>query len=193
MKLQRDFYFEPDVVRIARELIGKVLFTRYQGIISGGVITETEAYNGIMDNASHAYKGRRTSRNNVMYNEGGVAYIYLCYGIHSLFNVVTNRRDVPHAVLIRGMYPLIGIDVILKRRGRHMFNRQDYSGPGNVSAALGIHYSESGEDLSGNKIWIEDRQIAIEQDRVRVTPRIGVDYAGIDALLPYRFLYEGNF
>lgn len=186
MKLNKKFYQRTDVIQIAKELLGKYLFTRFDNITTGGIITETEAYNGIVDKASHAYGNRYTTRTAVMYKEGGTAYVYLCYGIHSLFNVVTNTKGVPHAVLIRGIIPTHGINEILKRRNKQELSKQITNGPGTVSQALGIHYSHSGLSLSGNQIWIEDRGVKINS--VKVTPRIGVEYAAEDALLPYRFI-----
>src|ERR1017187_7820728 len=118
MKLKREFYLREDVVQIAKELLGKVLFTNIGGKITAGIITETEAYAGITDKASHAYNNRRTPRTETMYAEGGVAYVYLCYGIHHLFNVVTAQKDTPHAVLIRAIKPIEGIPAILKRRNK---------------------------------------------------------------------------
>src|SRR5687768_3703218 len=115
-KLEQDFYLNPDVTAVARLLIGKVLFTGSGGKITAGIITETEAYNGIADRASHAYGGRRTNRTEIMYCRGGTSYVYLCYGIHSLFNVVTNEEGTPHAVLIRSIFPYEGEKTILKRR-----------------------------------------------------------------------------
>lgn len=186
-KLNRDFYVRNHVVKIARELLGKVLVTKFNGKITSGIITETEAYNGVVDKASHAYGGRRTSRTEIMYSEGGVAYVYLCYGIHSLFNVVTNLKDVPHAVLIRAVQAESGIELMLKRRNKVRQDKSLSKGPGTVSQALGIHFSDSGTSLMQNKIWIEDAGIKIKSTDIKITPRIGVDYAGEDALLPYRF------
>ena len=187
MKLQKDFYIREDVVLIAKELLGKVLITNFNGAISAGIITETEAYAGINDRASHAFGGRRTARTEIMYATGGTAYVYLCYGIHHLFNVVTNQKDIPHAVLIRALKPIEGMDVILKRRKQKETSNKLSSGPGTLSQALGIQTSHSGENLLGNKIWIEDRGINFPDIEIIKSPRIGVDYAGADALLPYRF------
>ena len=150
-------------------------------------MTETEAYNGIIDRASHAYGDRRTPRTEIMYRKGGTAYIYLCYGIHSLFNVVTNVENVPHAVLIRSILPIAGEKIILKRRNATHVLPGLFRGPGKVTVALGIHHSQTGTSLLGNKIWIEDQGIRISNSDIAVTPRIGVEYAGKDALLPYRF------
>lgn len=188
MKLAKNFYERTDVIQIAKDLLGKYLFTRFDNIKTGGIITETEAYNGIIDRASHAYNDRRTARTEIMYAAGGTAYIYLCYGIHSLFNVVTNLKDVPHAVLIRGLFPTHGIRYMLQRRGMEKMQKNFASGPGSVSQALGIHYSDTGVSLTGNKIWIEDKGIHLK--KFKTATRIGVDYAKEDAKLPYRFFVE---
>ena len=188
MKLSRDFYLRNDVVQVSRELLGKYLFTKLNGTTTAGIITETEAYAGITDRASHAYGGRRTRRTEIMYAEGGTAYVYLCYGIHHLFNVVTNKKDIPHAVLIRAVSPEKGIETILKRRKQNRLHRKIAVGPGTVSQALGIHTGHSGENLLGSKIWIEDRGITMKEKEVIAGKRVGVDYAGKDALLPYRFI-----
>jgi DNA-3-methyladenine glycosylase len=193
MKLDQDFYLRDNVTEIAEELLGKVIFTRKNRIITAGIITETEAYNGIVDKASHAYGERRTNRTEIMYREGGLAYVYLCYGIHSLFNVVTNIENIPHAVLIRAIQPLKGMGTMMLRRKVSAFSKLSFNGPGKVSEALNIHYSDSGVSLQGNKIWLEDMGFIPEKQHISVTPRIGVDYAGKDALLPYRFVYNGLF
>ena len=195
MLLKRCFYTRPDVVGIAWELLGKYLFTQTGGVITGGIITETEAYAGVGDKASHAYGGRRTARTEVMYSLGGTAYIYLCYGVHSLFNVVTNRNDVPEAVLIRAIRPAEGLGIMLKRLGKESWNPALTNGPGKVTKALGIHYSQTGTDLlvkpadrSAEGIWIEDRNFDMKTARLEVTTRVGVEYAGEDAKRPYRLI-----
>lgn len=189
MKLPVDFYRRDDVVGISRELLGKVLCTRVDGTVTTAVITETEAYAGVDDKASHAFGDRRTPRTEPMYGPGGIAYVYLCYGIHHLFNVVTNVTGVPHAVLIRAARPLDGMDTIrARRRGRK--DRLLMAGPGTVSQALGIHTTMTGTDLSSNRIWIEDRGIDVADEAVTAGPRIGVDYAGEDATRPYRFVAD---
>lgn len=184
-KLARSFYRRADVIGIARELLGKVLATRIDGVVAAGIITETEAYAGIHDRASHAYGGRRTARNEMMYADGGTAYVYLCYGIHHLFNVVTNVGGVPDAVLIRAIRPLDGTDHMLRRRGTQ--GRLTTGGTGTLSQALGIRTSHNGTDLLGNAIWIEDHRLAPDSGSILAGPRVGVDYAGDDALQPYRF------
>ncbi|MBI4930452.1 MAG: DNA-3-methyladenine glycosylase [Bacteroidetes bacterium] len=188
MKLPREFYTRQNTVLIAKELLGKVLYTRFDEKISAGIITETEAYAGETDRASHAYGGRRTNRTETMYSVGGTAYVYLCYGMHHLFNVVTNEKNIPHAVLIRGIKPLEGIEIILIRRGKKKNYVHICSGPGTVSQGLGINTTHTGINLLGNKIWIEDKGVIVSKRQITKSPRIGVDYAGADALLPYRFL-----
>lgn len=182
--IPRSFYLRDDVILVAKELLGKVLVTSFDGHRTAGIITETEAYAGIQDQASHAFGGRRTSRNEVMYARGGTAYVYLCYGIHHLFNVVSNEKDVPHAVLIRGIHPLAGMQVMKERRGGTILTAK---GPGTLSQALGIRTAHSGYDLTRGPITLEDHDIHIAEEDIFVGPRIGVAYAGTDALLPYRF------
>ena len=186
-KLHPDFYLRNNVLRIAEELIGKFLVTNIDGTLTSGMIVEAEAYKGVGDKASHAYNGKRTKRNEVMYAEGGFTYVYLCYGIHHLFNVVTNTKDVPHAILIRGIIPTDGINTILKRRNHKTITKKTADGPGTLSTALGIKTLHSGISLSGNLIWIEDRGVEFKKIDIITSPRIGVDYAGEDAKLPYRY------
>jgi len=191
MKLSSDFYTGEDAVQIARNLLGKVLFTNINNKLTAGIITETEAYLGVSDKASHAYNGRRTVRTETMYLEGGIAYVYLCYGIHSLFNVVTALENTPHAVLVRAVKAYKGVDIMLKRRGLATITQKAFVGPGKVSQALGIDYSLSGISLLEKKIWIEDKGFIISDSSIEAGPRIGVDYAAEDALLPYRFVAKG--
>jgi len=187
-KLPRSFYLNPDVVNVARQLIGKVLFTRISGVITSGIISESEAYAGVTDQASHAFGNRRTKRTGIMYGQGGHAYVYLCYGIHHLFNVVTHKEDVPHAVLIRGIIPCDGMEALQRRTGKSSIALTHFDGPGKLSKALGIRISDTGTDLTvRSRIWIEDREIELQDSEIETGPRIGVDYAGKDAMLPYRF------
>ena len=194
MMLPQSFYTRDDVVLIARELLGKVLYTSINGIITAGAITETEAYAGTVDRASHAFNGRRTARTEIMYRIGGTAYVYLCYGVHSLFNVVTSVEGVPHAVLIRSVHPVEGIAAMKERTGKPEIGIREGTGPGNVSRLLGIHFSQSGWPLvpekghfQGDSLWIEETGIIINPSTVISGPRIGVGYSGEDAFLPYRF------
>lgn len=176
------------MLAIARDLLGKYVFTRKDGQLSGGIISEVEAYNGLEDRASHAYGGRRTRRNEMMYHEGGVAYMYLCYGMHHLLNFVTNEEDIPDAVLIRGIIPTHGEELMLRRTGKGRMSRDIGSGPGKVSKLLGLTTADNGCPLDGGVLWVEDRGLYVPDRAIQVTPRIGVDYAGDDALLPYRFV-----
>ncbi len=191
-KLDYSFYSRTDVVKIARDLLGKILTTNFDGTRTSGRIVETEAYAGEGDRASHAYGGRRTARTEVMYNEPGTAYVYLCYGIHHLFNVVTNEKDIPHAILIRALEPLEGIDTMLKRAGKKQLDYTLTRGPGNVSKALGLFRHNTGESLLGDNIYISDDGFKVNKKDIGVTARIGVDYAGEDAKLLYRFVIKGN-
>jgi DNA-3-methyladenine glycosylase len=191
-KLSKEFYQRRDVVRISRELLGKVLVTHFDNILTAGRIVETEAYNGAVDRASHAYGNRRTNRTEVMFGEGGLAYVYLCYGIHHLFNVVTNAAETPHAVLIRAVEPLYGVDDMLIRTGKKILDNTLTRGPGNVSKALGIHTGHTGYSLLSDELFIADDGYKIQKSSIGMTPRIGVDYAAADALLPYRFVIKGN-
>ncbi len=190
--LDENFYTRKDVVKIAKELLGKIIVTCFDAQLTAARITETEAYNGAVDKASHAYNNRRTKRTEIMYAGGGAAYVYLCYGIHHLFNVVTNLKDVPHAVLIRAAEPVMGIDLMLLRTHK---KKQDYTlttGPGNVSKALGIYTHHTGNDLQSNNFFIANDGSKIAKQNIIVTPRIGVDYAAEDALLPYRFFIKDS-
>jgi DNA-3-methyladenine glycosylase len=192
VKLPKNYYQHPDVLFLSRDLIGKYLFTHFEGQLTGGMIVETEAYRAPEDRASHAYAYRRTPRNEVMYHAGGYCYVYLCYGIHSLFNVVTNDENVPHAILVRAIEPTIGLDAMLRRRRKKKIERILTAGPGALAEALGINTSHNGEDLAGSSIWIEDRDIKIEEPQIIASPRVGIDYAGEDAQLPWRFRLKGN-
>ncbi|MCW3073232.1 MAG: 3-methyladenine glycosylase [Flaviaesturariibacter sp.] len=190
-KLPLSFYLRDDVVSIAKELVGKILVTDWNGGRTTGRIVETEAYNGQFDKASHASKGR-TSRTEVMFSEGGIAYVYLCYGIHQMFNIVTNKDGVPHAILIRAVEPLEGIELMLERTGKKALDASLTRGPGNVGKAFGFHTSQCGLSLTGEELHILDDGFRPDEEALGVSPRIGVDYAGLDALLPYRFFLKGN-
>ncbi|HEU4858201.1 MAG TPA: DNA-3-methyladenine glycosylase [Chitinophagaceae bacterium] len=196
-KLGIDFYQRANVLQIAKELLGKVLVTNWNGPDgyreeTSGRIVEVEAYNGVIDKASHASGGRRTNRNEIMYADGGVAYVYLCYGIHHLFNVVTNKKEAPHAILIRALEPITGIDVMLERTGKKELDNSLTRGPGNVSKALGIFTKHTGQSLLSKTLFIAEDDFVWSKRELATSPRIGVDYAGADAKLPYRFFIKGN-
>lgn len=190
--LPKSFYQRTNVLDIAKELLGKVLITKWNGIITSGRIIECEAYNGEIDKASHAFGGRRTNRTEVMYANGGVAYVYLCYGIHHMFNVVTNSKNIPHAILIRALEPLTGIDTMLKRSGKLKMDYTLTKGPGNVSKALGIQTRHTEISLMSKELFIADDGTKYATDEIVASPRIGVGYAGKDAKLKYRFFVKGN-
>jgi DNA-3-methyladenine glycosylase len=192
LKLPFSYYLNPDVIFLAKDLLGKVLFTEREGEVTAGIIVETEAYFGIQDKASHAYGGRRTTRTETMYNQGGVSYVYLCYGIHHLFNVVTSVEGEPHAVLIRAVEPLVGREIMELRRNMPADKPAISSGPGSAAKALGIGRSFNEKDLTGEEIWIEDHGIRYSPEEIAATPRVGVAYAGEDAALPWRFFVKGN-
>ena len=191
-KLPAKFYERGDVLAISKELLGKVLYTQFDDKLTSGIIVETEAYAGETDRASHAYRGKRTQRTKVMYASGGTAYIYLCYGIHHLFNVVTNFEGIPHAVLIRAIEPKDGIEVMLKRRNKKTENHSLTAGPGALAKALGITVENSGVSLKDNLIWLEDQNIFYSNQDIISSPRVGVQYAGKDAQNSWRFQIENN-
>jgi len=189
--VEHAFFLQEDIVKVAEQLLGKYLFTCIDGQLAGGIITETEAYQGVTDRACHAFGGRRTARNEAMYAQGGVAYIYLCYGVHYLFNIVTNTANNPDAVLIRSIMPTHGEELILKRTKKRQISYAVTNGPGKVTKALGINITHNKTTLYNSEtIWLEDRQLFIPSNKINKGTRIGVDYAGEDALLPYRFWIE---
>lgn len=194
-RIPLSFFRRQDVVTISQSLIGKYILTCFgpDQITTGGMITETEAYCGVEDKASHAYNNRRTKRTETMFAEGGVVYVYLCYGLHHLLNIVTNKRDIPHAILIRAFRPEIGIEEMLKRRKKHKLTHSLTNGPGTVCQALGIDKTHDGLSVNGTSIWLEDRGVIIPLEAIEATPRIGVDYAGEDAFKPWRFKLSKNW
>jgi len=192
MKLPPSYYLNDNVVEVARNLLGKYLYTCIDGLTTGGYVTEAEAYNGVTDKASHAFGNRLTGRTKTMYMEGGVAYVYLCYGIHEMFNIVTSVEGRPQAILIRAINPTDGLDVMLLRRNLTALKPNITSGPGSVAKALGITRNINAFSLQGDTIWIEDRGLTFPDHNIVAVPRIGVSYAGEDAWLPYRFYVKGN-
>ena len=191
-KLPPSFYKKKDVVSIAKKLIGKIIITNINGTLTSARIVETEAYVAHIDKASHAYKGKRTQRNEQMYAQAGTVYVYICYGIHHMLNVVTNDVDVPDAVLIRAIEPLEGIKDMLLRTGKKSIDNTLTKGPGNVAKALGISKYFSGLTFNENEISIYDDGISLKENEIGYSKRIGIDSAGEDASLPYRFFVRGN-
>lgn len=175
-------FYERDTKHVARDLIGKVLYHRKDGVLTSGIITETEAYLGIRDSACHTYGGRRTERLKSMYLPGGYSYVYLVYGLHFCFNVVTRDVHNPEAVLIRALEPLDGIDVMRERRGFKSGSgkpdRDLCSGPGKLCAAMAIGRSDDGIPLNGRRLWIgTDPRVEGRKFKMQKGPRVGVDYA----------------
>lgn len=192
-KLPLNFYTHDNVIQIAKDLLGKFLMTRINGeIVTGGKIVETEAYAGVTDRASHAFGNRRTVRTEPMFAEGGISYVYLCYGIHNLFNIVTNKSDIPHAVLIRAIEPTVGIDLMIQRRKKKKLDFTLTAGPGSLSEAMGITRNQNSVSLLDDEIWIEDHGISFPEEMIIASPRVGVGYAKEDALLPWRFRVKEN-
>lgn len=186
------FYLGADPVPIARALLGKVLCTRVDGALTSVILVETEAYAGENDRACHAHLGRREGRVKVLYAPGGRCYVYLCYGIHHLFNVVTDVEGRADAVLARAGEPLEGVDVMLRRRGRTRVDAALTMGPGSLTRALAIEKRHDASVLEGPELWIEDRGVTLRDDEIAAGPRVGVDYAGEDAALPWRFQVIGS-
>ena len=191
MKLPESFYQRSNVVKIARELLGKGLFTRIEHTVTGGMIVETEAYSW-KERGCHAYRARKTQRNAVMFGKGGHSYVYLCYGMHNLFNIVTNEQDAADAILIRAIEPVEGIEEMKRRRGPLTSSFHLTSGPGKLTKALGIDRKWNGKYLLGNEIWVEDFGRNFPKKDIEASHRIGIDYAGEDAKLPWRFTVKGS-
>jgi DNA-3-methyladenine glycosylase len=191
-KLPLSFYDRKDVISIARELLGKVVVTNFEGSITSGRIVETEAYVALTDKASHSFGGRRTARNEHMFAAPGTAYVYICYGMHQMFNIVTNEKEIPDAVLVRAVEPLQGIDIMLQRTGKLKVDYTLTKGPGNVGKALGIFKQHSGLHLLDDKIYLVKDDFVLNKSDVGISSRIGVESAGADAVLPYRFYIRGN-
>ena len=191
MKLSRDFYLREDTLQIARELLGKLLVVAAEnGNRISGMIVEVEAYMGVMDKAAHTYGGRRTPRNEITYAVGGSVYVFFVYGMYHQFNVVTGPAGYPHVVLIRALQPVEEIETMRMRRGP-MQDKNLTSGPGKLCIAMDINRGFNGEDLLGEKIWMEDFK-KFSEEEVAVGKRIGIDYAAEDAERPWRFWINGN-
>lgn len=191
MKLHSSYYLHQDVVALSRDLLGKFLVTHINGINTAGMIVETEAYHGEIDKASHAYNHRRTQRTEVMYKKGGILYVYLCYGIHYLTNIVVNEAEIPHAILIRAIEPADGVNEMLRRLNKQNIARCT-AGPALVSKALGIDKSLNAASLSGKVVFIEDRGVRFSNKQIVAATRIGVEYAGAHAKWKYRFYCKNN-
>ena len=191
MRLNRDFYTRQDTLRIARELLGKLLvFPDADGRRVSGMIVETEAYLGVIDKAAHSYGGRRTARNEVTYAEGGHVYVFFVYGMYYQLNLVTGLADDPHVVLIRAVEPVEGIELMRERRGM-MRDTNLTSGPGKLCIAFGIDRTLNGADLLDDRIWTEEYR-NLKKSEIETGPRVGIDYAEEYAAMPWRFWLKGN-
>ena len=191
MRIDKVFYLTDDVVLAAKSFIGKWLWTQIDGQLTAGVIVETEAYS-FLEKACHAYNNRLTKRTQTLFEEGGTAYVYLCYGIHKLFNIVTNQKGVAEAVLVRAIHPKVGLEAMASRRKMKPNNKALTSGPGKLSVALGIDMAHNNCSLVHNQIWLAHGEDPIDPTQIEASPRIGVDYAQEDALLPWRFTLKGD-
>ncbi len=192
--LPKSFYTRSDVVQVSKELLGKLLVSRINGVLTAGTIVETEAYRAPDDKACHAYQNKRTSRTEVMFHEGGCAYVYICYGIHHLFNVVSGEKDMAHVILIRGIEPIKGVEHMMERRGLNQLKPALTAGPGSLSKALGIKKELSGVSLldKKSKIWIEDQGLNIDKNEIVAGPRVGMSTAEECSHWPWRFRIKGN-
>ena len=190
-KLPISVYQDNNVVRVARNLLGKQLWTNFNDELTAGKIVEVEAYCGATDRACHAFPNKRTSRTQIMYEPGGVAYIYLVYGMHHLFNIVTNVEGSADAVLIRAIEPVTGEEVMMDRRNVNQSNKFLTGGPARLTQALGITVEHNKTDLQSEQIWLTEGKSYADSEIVTST-RIGVEYAGADALLPWRFNIKDN-
>ena len=190
-RLPLEFYTRSDVLEVARDLLGKNLVVpNRSGKHVAGIIVETEAYRGPEDRASHAWNGRRTSRTETMYGIGGTAYVYFVYGMYNQFNVVTNVENTPHAVLVRALEPIEGLDIMRRRRqGRSEYELT--SGPGRLCIAMGIDRGLDKADLLGDRVWIEEG-VSISPRQIARGPRIGIDYAEKWKDKPWRFWIKDN-
>jgi DNA-3-methyladenine glycosylase len=185
-KLPKQFYTGTDTLEIAKQLLGTTLCSNFNGIITKGKIVETEAYCGIEDRGCHAFKGRLTDRTKVMYQPGGVVYVYLCYGIHYLFNVITHIEGMPHAILIRAIEPIAGFEMILERTNRKKIDHTIGAGPGLVSLCMGFKKEHTGISLLSDEIWI-DKGASIPKNKIIDSPRVGMNFEGEYKLIPWRF------
>ena len=181
-RLPRSFYARP-VLTVARDVIGRILVVKSQDGVAGGRIVEAEAYRGPEDRAAHSYGGRRTARTEAMFGPPGHAYVFFVYGMHFNFNLVTGPVGEPQAVLIRALEPLVGLDLMAKRRGLSSERVELTNGPGKLCQALGIGRSDYGADLCQDRIFLSEGSPAV----VTRSPRIGIDYAGAWAKKPWRF------
>ena len=191
VKLERDFFTRTDTLGVARDLLGKLLVVPTpDGRRVSGMIVETEAYLGEIDKAAHSYGGRRTARNEITYADGGHVYVFFVYGMYYQLNLVTGLVDHPHVVLIRAVEPVDGVEIMRERRGE-MKDKNLTSGPGKLCIAFGITRDLNGEDLLGDRIWVEGH-LDLKKSEIASGPRVGIEYAEEFVDEPWRFWVKGN-
>jgi DNA-3-methyladenine glycosylase len=192
MRLPLTFYQQEDVVSVASQLLGKYVYSQIDGKITGGIIVETEAYRGPDDRGSHAYNDKKTARNQMMYQAGGLAYMYICYGIHDMLNIVTGAEGMSHAVLIRALIPQTGLGEMRIRRNIFDEDKRLCQGPGALTKALGLIKLHNGYDLQGDVIWLKDRGLTYNENDIIASPRVGMNFDGPYKTIPWRFYVKGN-
>lgn len=191
-KLPLSFYQRDDVVQISRELLGKYVYSDINGVLCGGIIVETEAYCGPLDRGSHAFNGRRTPRNETMYGPGGIVYMYICYGIHDMLNIVSGTEGMSHAILIRAIEPVAGLEAMRERRNIFNNDTKLCQGPGSLAKAMGLSKVHNGLDLQKDVIWIEDKGLAYPKEEIIASARVGMNFEGPYKTIPWRFYIKGN-
>ena len=180
---------------LAKSFLGKILLTQIDGVTTSGIIVETEAYRGPDDKGCHAYNNRRTERTKVMYEEGGVAYVYICYGMHPMFNIVTGPKESAHAILVRAIEPVEGIETMLQRRNLNKLTPTLVNGPSKLAVALGIVKEMDGTTLvkTDGIIQILDNDQTIDESDITEGPRVGMSiHVGPCAHKPWRFYIKEN-
>ena len=193
MLLPKSFYLRNDVTQIAKDLLGKKLVSKIGGHLTSGIIVETEAYRTPDDLACHASRHGRTKRTETMYMEGGCAYVYKCYGIHDLFNVVTGPKDSAHAVLIRGLEPIDGMDIMLSRRKSNKATPELTNGPGKFTRAMAITTEFDGVNINDKKSHLYILNTDYHVDEITHGPRVGMSqYTKNCGHWPWRFRIAGN-
>ncbi len=191
-KLPLSFYQRDDVVQISRELLGKYVYSDINGVLCGGIIVETEAYCGPLDRGSHAFNGRRTPRNETMYGPGGIVYMYICYGIHDMLNIVSGTEGMSHAILIRAIEPVAGLEAMRERRNIFNNDTKLCQGPGSLAKAMGLSKVHNGLDLQKDVIWIEDKGLDYPKEEIIASARVGMNFEGPYKTIPWRFYIKGN-
>ncbi len=181
--LPASFYQRADALVVARDLLGCLLVSEIDGHRTAGRIVETEAYDGRREAATRQHLARRSQQSKMLFAVGGRAYVYKVYRVHRLFNIVTGPADYPAAVLIRAVAPVVGEEAMRARRPKGKLT----AGPAMLSQALGIDVGHNGHDLTQRQVlWLEAADAPVPEAAVVAGPRVGIDYAGADAALPWR-------